>query len=47
VTRLGSGLGAWSGSRDQDAVSLARKAWNLYGNETIVVGLVYEAWEDL
>ncbi len=40
-----NGLGWFTGSRDYDCLKLARRLWSQYGDEAVVVGVIFKAWE--
>jgi hypothetical protein len=42
---LARGLGWFTGSRDYDCLKLARRLWSQYGDEAVVVGVIFKAWE--
>ena len=40
-----NGLGWFTGSRDSDCFRLACRLWRQYGDEAVVVGVIFKAWE--
>jgi hypothetical protein len=42
---LAIGLGWFTGSRDADCFRLACRLWFQYGDEAVVVGVIFKAWE--